>query len=1052
MHSTALKYHPDRNPGKEVEFNSRFQTLQAAHEVLGDPLQRAKYDADRIRAGLFSSYSSPTKPDMPPRSPNVNFPPPPRRAPPPATSASKPPPFPATPSAGTGRYAPYAQTQTERNTWTNSREDTQARTNAFEAWKHMRHGTNLPPRGVPPRSQRSPQRPAKAFASQNARETGNEVPKMSTPKARSGWDQFQEPRGGFPGISRSNTTRVPKTGGFAPATPGGDEPPARNTSAYFNVSRGERPPTSRSHTHVPPPPPGPAPPTKKTESLRPDPLKPFKSHSGGEDPFANSDRLSTPYATAGGEKTYFSSNGIHRAASTREKNQYGEWPAGRFVPTKSNDPSPTTTGRHHSASPKMRSPNPRMSFSSSSSSSDESIGKDSKPNLYASVRNTEQEPRTNSRGHIDGHRRPSLNPPFKVNSTDSEGISGTRLYARSSWNNSSGLNDSQRRSPASEESSRRASSDLPEGFLHHRMKGETERKPQPPNLQAEVPKKPQSSLWENQSPQRPLEKSRSWHEKYGPGENGNNRRKFERPATGDPKEQNPMYDSSNSDPSFLIPPSSDGSECKPLLIFETSTFSSVSWPYWAIPSIVTPSKIQTLSKCNIRLSFHFDSKTISSRVNNANSAAPNSFTVPKADNGATSAPPLRSHSSDTIDTAFSSSSWHGKFTGNAEDNLGAKPSKASTTQSRRTSPTRAKINGQTNRIHQERYIPNGLDTENGAAQMPPPPPPPPMTIPVPPTAPTEVKFAQAEWAQHFKDGAWAFPPPPPAPSPSVRAASLKRPKTPLRGSKISAKRPTAPKPASVSAAVDDMGDELASNATESTLEGRNSPSSHSSNAMDIDPDLTPPSATEQRSSAVETTGGATNEASGAGPSERTNVGHNDIEAPHLNLGSLNNVAPLAPSNTGLKDLNDLSTNLPFESRPAANKIEATNEGRIADEMRASQRFPLPNPPKAPVVPEKLTQGKFDRYVAYMRTYMVEWNAYNTRMLAHFNERQVEVTEKLGGDWISSIGGDGYVRYMRGIEEDFRVRAHWDVSWEKHRKCMEGLGEVRTRAITSKVSD
>jgi hypothetical protein len=43
---------------------------------------------------------------------------------------------------------------------------------------------------------------------------------------------------------------------------------------------------------------------------------------------------------------------------------------------------------------------------------------------------------------------------------------------------------------------------------------------------------------------------------------------------------------------------------------------------------------------------------------------------------------------------------------------------------------------------------------------------------------------------------------------------------------------------------------------------------------------------------------------------------------------------------------------------------------------------------------------------------------------------------------------GYGKYMRGVEEDFRVRAHWDVSWEKHRECLRGLGKVRERLLKS----
>ena len=44
---SALKYHPDRNPGRELEFNPKFQAIQAAYEVLVDSVKRSKYDTER---------------------------------------------------------------------------------------------------------------------------------------------------------------------------------------------------------------------------------------------------------------------------------------------------------------------------------------------------------------------------------------------------------------------------------------------------------------------------------------------------------------------------------------------------------------------------------------------------------------------------------------------------------------------------------------------------------------------------------------------------------------------------------------------------------------------------------------------------------------------------------------------------------------------------------------------------------------------------------------------------------------------------------------------
>ncbi|KAK5242598.1 hypothetical protein LTR16_008407, partial [Cryomyces antarcticus] len=62
----ALKYHPDRNPGRETDVIPRFQAIQAAHEILHDPETKSKYDGDRRKAGLYptpaSYYARPTPP------------------------------------------------------------------------------------------------------------------------------------------------------------------------------------------------------------------------------------------------------------------------------------------------------------------------------------------------------------------------------------------------------------------------------------------------------------------------------------------------------------------------------------------------------------------------------------------------------------------------------------------------------------------------------------------------------------------------------------------------------------------------------------------------------------------------------------------------------------------------------------------------------------------------------------------------------------------------------------------------------------------------------
>ncbi|ELR17259.1 Chaperone protein dnaJ, putative [Acanthamoeba castellanii str. Neff] len=44
-HKLALKYHPDRNKGNEVECETKFKELAAAYAVLSDPEKRSQYDA-----------------------------------------------------------------------------------------------------------------------------------------------------------------------------------------------------------------------------------------------------------------------------------------------------------------------------------------------------------------------------------------------------------------------------------------------------------------------------------------------------------------------------------------------------------------------------------------------------------------------------------------------------------------------------------------------------------------------------------------------------------------------------------------------------------------------------------------------------------------------------------------------------------------------------------------------------------------------------------------------------------------------------------------------
>ena len=55
----AMKYHPDRNQGKEKEANDKFKEINEAYAVLGDPEKRREYDQFGTVGDVGDIFSSP---------------------------------------------------------------------------------------------------------------------------------------------------------------------------------------------------------------------------------------------------------------------------------------------------------------------------------------------------------------------------------------------------------------------------------------------------------------------------------------------------------------------------------------------------------------------------------------------------------------------------------------------------------------------------------------------------------------------------------------------------------------------------------------------------------------------------------------------------------------------------------------------------------------------------------------------------------------------------------------------------------------------------------
>lgn len=330
----ALKYHPDRNPGKEAEIAPKFQIIQAAHEVLEDASTKAKYDSDRRKAGLMPTFgarasASAPRPQPPYPASVPTWPPPPRRNPTATgtgtgtgTGSARPPPS----FGGADRFANFPKPGPAPTSKKNFADPS----NVFTAWQNMNAGKTgassasaNPPQ--PPRAQAkgafgsTPQRPRPAppprqdtrFPTEEEIRAGTsyrQAPSsgFTSDKGRTQWADFNAQYGGKPGMARSNTTKTPRKAGFDPMA-GGDERQASSTANYSS----SRARTRSDDTRQFPPPPPRAPPETSY---------PSSSHnSSGENdvPYTEGFRVKTPYSSHIGQQKYHSSDNLQRSNSAR---------------------------------------------------------------------------------------------------------------------------------------------------------------------------------------------------------------------------------------------------------------------------------------------------------------------------------------------------------------------------------------------------------------------------------------------------------------------------------------------------------------------------------------------------------------------------------------------------------------------------------------------------------------------------------------------------------------------------------------------------------------
>lgn len=300
-------------------------------------------------------------------------------------------------------------------------------------------------------------------------------------------------------------------------------------------------------------------------------------------------------------------------------------------------------------------------------------------------------------------------------------------------------------------------------------------------------------------------------------------------------------------------------------------------------------------------------------------------------------------------------------------------------------------------------------------------------------------FSPSEWQQTFKESSWVYPATGPSPT-RPASVSSKRTKAPIT------RRPSAaPKQAGVSDAANEPS--LSNGRYQASVENLSSDSQDSS-AMDIDTDAPSAPNGQPKGSApareartvpafpqkAEWKEGSQKQSAGASSSAT------DAFGPGLDgLIGLKNVAPITPSSDGgLRDLKDLTSTLPFESRASANHPLKPS---------APRNLGLPPVPKAPDEPARVTKQLFASYMQAMFAYMALWHKFNSTMVLHFAERG-KWCECLDPTWLTAAGEvtdrPGFDSYLKALQEDEKVRKHWNIACEKHLVALEACAKVREK--------
>ncbi|KAF1825639.1 uncharacterized protein K489DRAFT_163653 [Dissoconium aciculare CBS 342.82] len=432
----------------------------------------------------------------------------------------------------------------------------------------------------------------------------------------------------------------------------------------------------------------------------------------------------------------------------------------------------------------------------------------------------------------------------------------------------------------------------------------------------------------------------------------------------------------------------------------------------------------------------------------ADFCASSSFTVPfRSTNSSTES--VSGRTEDNIDTTFSPGGWSGTFKG-ATDYFPNSTRKASPRRANSKSGfAPASAGSRKGSVPTSAHGPDGVTPTSSTLET-----------------PGGTKFSMEQWQKAFQDGSWVIPPPPSRPpknlatdrgpgydpnqAPSHTQGTKEDPHVVTDSSSDHTgddvnRRARAAHPSADADAMDiDTPPPASTRPAESTSASDSAP----------EPRLysVPPSVWRQQQSAHSRESQKT---SPQPPSQKVTTDA-DLSA---SLHDLSNVEPIGNPGTtgdrgpGLQNLNELGTNLPFQSQASSvPPISITKQQQQQPSPFEPQRLHTPAVPSAPEPPTRLSQTSWHAHAAAFAKYLEAFHAFSKTLLTHFDAREQQAQARMhtGTIWLEAVGDGGTARsvgfghYLQGVREDEAVRETWRVGCERHAEAVKEFDRLRGR--------